>query len=145
MKFSEEDYTLAGIVCAYPLTDIEFSTPLALPRRRINSVDDFRITSTGGSFFLPVTKSEGVKVKESQQDKENGRSYRVTLDFDLSHVDAEGYAVLQKLRTPHHLILTHLGDRLSVIRATESGWQFKEESGKVTIEIHNPNGQQRIL
>lgn len=146
--FTEQDFSIAGIVSAYDLQDITFTHPLQLRKRYLKATGDFSIQQTAEGAILPIHRSEGASIEEKHDTGTNGDTYKVTVSFEVFHPTEDDYEILKMLRRPHHLMLSHMGDHLSVIRATEDGWHYQEEGEdvlKVRITIHNANGQQRIL
>ena len=146
--YTEENYSLAEIITAYELSDITFSHPLILQRRYLQSSGDFAISRDADGTILPIRKSEGATVKEKPETTTAGTIYTVTIEFEVAHPTEADYHTLQQLRRPHHLVLSHMGDHLSVVRATEDGWHYEEtgeDTLRIQLEIQNPNGQQRVL
>ena len=147
--YTEQSFTEAHIITAYCLDDINFTHPLILQRRYLNSSGDFSIVSEAEGMTLPIRKSEGATVNEKPETTTAGPIYTVTVKFQVIHPTEADYHTLQQLRRPHHLVLSHMGDHLSVIRATEDGWHYEEqednEAISVTLTIQNVNGQQRVL
>lgn len=154
--YNEEDYGTAGQIMAYGLNDITFTHPLILNKRCI-SATDFSIATDGTGQnakpihgeVIPIHKYDGARISEQQDTGTEGHTCKVTVEFEVFHPTNGDYDTLRQLRrNPHHLILSHMGDRRSIIRATEDGWHYEEEGGdmlKVKLTIHNVSGQQRIL
>lgn len=147
MDCKERNYELIVELTAYPDSAVKFAHPMQVFNKYLES-SDITLDETQG-ISIPVARKTG-KLKETEKVELSGRSYTVTLTWDIENPDKETYDKLKKLeKTFKHLKIKTFGDNLSFVRAMEDGYMFthEEDSGtlKCELSVMNISGVQRML
>lgn len=147
MDCKEQDYGLIVEIKAYPEDAVTFSQPMQYEKKHINSS---YYSADGTRAILVPMKKLTAKMGESVKYDRFGKTYTVTLDWDVD-IDNEGkYELLHTLENNvNHLEVKTFGERLSLIRSQGPGYRFtmEEDSGviKCSLSVVNKAGVQRVF
>lgn len=147
MDCKEQDYSLIVEIKAYPEDAVTFSHPMQYENKHVNSsyysVDENRVV------LVPLKKLTA-KLSESIKHERFGKTYTVTLDWEVDIDNSEKYEQLHFLENNvNHFEVRTFGERLSLIRAQNPGYRFtmEEDAGviKCSLSVINKAGIQRVL
>lgn len=147
MNCKERNYELILEITAYPDNAVSFTSPMQVPCKYLEDGDVTLNEDLG--FNIPMARQTG-KLKETEKVELGGKSYTVSLTWDIDNPDKSTYEKLEKLqKTFNHLKVKTFGGDLLFIRAMDDGYRFtyEEDSGtiKCSLSVININGAQRIM
>lgn len=143
---NERYYELIGSIIAVPDSVITFSIPFNLDKKG-NEPSFF--VSENNKVKVPMSPRSGA-LKETENVTEAGRSYEVTVSWEIEQVDRDTYSILESLESQvNHLIVRTFPENDLFIRAVPEAYSFsyEESDGVLSCEltIHNLTGAQRML
>lgn len=147
MDCKERNYELILEITAYPDSAVSFASPIQVFSKYVEG-SDVTLTESEG-ISIPVMRKTG-KLKETEKVELSGRSYTVSLTWDIGSLDKETYDKLNSLdKSFKHLKIKTFGDNFYFVRSTEDGYLFthEEDSGilKCELSVMNISGVQRML
>lgn len=134
-------------ITAYPDDAVSFLLPIQVYNKYL-SEDDITLDESK-AIDIPILRKSG-KLSEQEKIELSGKSYDVTLTWDIENIDKNIYDKLKNIEKEFkHLKIKTFGDNFSFVRSSEDGYRFtyEEEAGvvKCKLSVLNISGIQRML
>lgn len=148
MSCTESNYASAGIIEAYPISEVQFP-PLSVLGKYIKP-NQVEISDDASPIVFRMSASSPASIQENPGNVGQAEYYTDTVTFRMENPSSADIERIEAIRhTPHHILCRSLGDNKMWLPVLDNGYHCKvsevESTIEVSIVITNPCGALRQL